>query len=149
MLQQDKPEDYCVGTGESHSVRDFVVTGFNYAGVEIEWQGKGIEEKGMIKSFDKKWNNILSEGQSIVEINPRYFRPTEVDFLQADISKAKEILKWQPKIKFDELVSIMVDHDMLLNGLVPPAKGIESVKNKGMTWTEHFSVELKEIANEI
>jgi GDPmannose 4,6-dehydratase len=149
MLQQDKPEDYCVGTGESHSVRDFVVTGFNYAGVEIEWHGSGIEEKGFVKSFDKKWDNVLREGQSIIEINTRYFRPTEVDFLQADISKAKEILHWQPKINFDELVSIMVDHDMLLNSLIPPAKGIESVKKKGMTWTEHFSVDLKEIANDI
>jgi GDPmannose 4,6-dehydratase len=149
MLQQDKPEDYCVGTGESHSVRDFLETALNYVGVELEWKGRGTEEQGIVRSVDPMWSDTLKIGQTIIEINPRYFRPTEVDFLQADISKAKEILKWQPRIMFNDLVQIMIDHDMLLNGLTPPAKGIESVKNKGMTWTEHFSVDFKEIVNEI
>lgn len=149
MLQQENPEDYCVGTGESHSVREFLETGLNYAGVELDWQGKGTDEKGIIKSIDKRWGNVLKTGQTIIEINPRYFRPTEVDFLKADISKAKRILKWQPRIMFKDLVMIMVDYDMIQNGLFPIEEGIESVKSKGLTWTEHFSVDFREITYEI
>ena len=149
MLQQDKPEDFCVGTGESNSVRDFLETGFEYVGIEIDWQGEGPDEKGIIKSVDKKWEGNLTPGQTIIEINPRYFRPTEVDYLKADITKAKKILNWQPRIMFRDLVMIMLDHDMMQNGLEPLKEGIRSVREKGLKWTDHFSVDFKEIANEI
>lgn len=137
MLQQDKPDDYVVGTGESHTIKEFLVRAFEYAGVELEFKGSGTEEKAYVKSLDPKWENRLKIGNIIVEIDPRYFRPTEVDFLQADITKAKERLGWQPRTTFEELVMIMADYDMLQNGLQPPGKGIEISKNRGYNWTNH------------
>jgi GDPmannose 4,6-dehydratase len=126
MLQQDKPDDYVIATGESHSVRDFVNLAFAHAGIEIEWRGKGLEEKGIIRSLSSNFqplhasrdpNSIslastLSVGDVIVEIDPRYFRPTEVGYLQGDAGKAKKKLGWEPKVRFKELVKIMVDADI-------------------------------------
>jgi GDPmannose 4,6-dehydratase len=137
MLQHDSPDDFAVGTGKSHSVREFLEMALNYAGVEIEWQGEGADTRGIVKSFEKKYSDILSDGQSIIEINPRYFRPTEVDFLQADISKAKKLLGWQPRVELEELVMIMTDHDLMNQGLEAPGKGIKSLENKGFGWTKH------------
>jgi len=137
ILQHDTPDDFVIGTGSSHSVREFVETAFNYTGVEIEWKGDGINEKGLIKSVSQKWNNVLKTGDSIIEIEPRYFRPTEVDFLQADISKAKRILNWEPKVYFDDIVKVMVDYDLLKAGCKPAGDGIKSIKSKGMDWTDH------------
>ena len=137
MLQQDRPEDYIIGTGESHTVREFLELAFNYVGIEIEWKGKGIHQKGIIKSldcrhryptFDKK------EGEVLIEVDPKYFRPTEVDFLLADARKAKEKLGWEPKIVFKELVKIMIDSDMELIGLKSKGEGISIIRNKGITW---------------
>jgi len=102
MMQKDKPEDFVIATGESHSVREFVELAFKRAGMDISWKGKGINEKGI----DKKTGKIL------VEIEPKYFRPLEVDSLLGDISKAKAKLNWKPKVQFEELVNLMVDHDM-------------------------------------
>lgn len=102
MLQQDKPDDYVIATGETHSVREFCEKAFECVGIDIEWVGSGIEEKGL----DSKTGRVL------VEIDPRYFRPTEVDLLIGDASKAKEKLHWQPKVTFDELVKMMVDSDL-------------------------------------
>jgi GDPmannose 4,6-dehydratase len=102
MLQQDKPEDFVIATNEAHSVREFVEESFNTIGVKIEWRGEGVDEKGI---------NAKS-GKTLVEINPRYFRPTEVDLLIGDYSKAKEKLGWEPKVKFAELVNIMMDADL-------------------------------------
>ncbi|AGB18539.1 GDP-mannose 4,6-dehydratase [Thermoanaerobacterium thermosaccharolyticum] len=102
MLQQDKPDDYVIATGETHSVREFCEKAFEYVGIDIEWVGSGIEEKGL----DSKTGRVL------VEIDPRYFRPTEVDLLIGDASKAKEKLHWQPKVTFDELVKMMVESDL-------------------------------------
>jgi GDPmannose 4,6-dehydratase len=102
MLQQDKPEDYVIATGETHSVREFVEYAFDQVGIEIEWQGKGVEEKGLRKGT----------GDVIIEIDPGYFRPTEVDILLGDPTKAKKELKWEPKVKFEELVRIMAKHDL-------------------------------------
>ncbi len=147
MLQADEPEDYAVGTGESHSVREFVETAFNYAGVEIEWQGEGVGTKGLVKS--NTFNSGPKPGDSIIEIDPRYFRPTEVDFLLADISKAKEILKWEPRVKFNELVQVMTDFDMMQNGLKAPGTGMKSVKEKGIAWTDHKFVNFLDINNEV
>lgn len=121
ILQQDKPEDYVIGTGESHSVREFVKLAFNYVGIEIEWNGNGMNEQGIIRSFSS--NCPLKVGDIVIEIDPRYFRPTEVDFLLADASKAKQKLGWKPEVTFKELVKIMVDADMKLTGFPSPGKG--------------------------
>jgi len=137
MLQQDEPDDYVVGTGDSHSVKEFVELAFSYAGIELEWRGEGVEEKGIVKSLEPHLTTYLSPGEIIIEIDPRYFRPTEVEFLQADITKAKKKLGWKPVVKFEHLVKIMVDYDMLQNGLKPKGEGIRISKELGYGWTNH------------
>jgi GDPmannose 4,6-dehydratase len=114
MLQQKKPDDYVVATGESHSVREFVELAFREIGMEIQWKGKGIKEKGIIKKVtsDKSRVTSLKQGDVVVEIDPRYFRPTEVDELLGDATKAKRKLGWSPKISFQEMVSTMVQNDV-------------------------------------
>jgi GDPmannose 4,6-dehydratase len=130
MLLQDAPDDYVIATGETHSVREFVNLAFNHAGIELEWKGTGISEKGVVKSFasnlypqssnglSSRASNLepltsnLRIGDAIIEIDPRYFRPLEVEFLQGDASKAKKKLNWEPKVRFKELVKIMVDSDI-------------------------------------
>jgi GDPmannose 4,6-dehydratase len=102
MLQQDEPDDYVIATGETHSVREFCEKAFECVGIKIEWVGSGIEEKGI----DSKTGRVL------VEVDPRYFRPTEVDLLIGDATKAKQKLGWQPKVTFDELVKMMVESDL-------------------------------------
>ncbi len=103
MLQHDKPEDFVIATGEQHSVREFATLAFHYAGIEIEWQGEGINEKGIDKST----------GKILIEVDPRFFRPSEVDQLLGDPTKAKTLLGWNPTAtSFNELVRIMVEHDM-------------------------------------
>lgn len=102
MLQQDKPDDYVLATNETHTVREFVEAAFKHVGIEIDWKGKGIQEKGI----DRHTCN------TIIEVDPKYFRPTEVDILIGDYSKAKKELGWEPKIKFDELVKLMVKADL-------------------------------------
>jgi GDPmannose 4,6-dehydratase len=104
MLQQDKPDDFVIATGESHSVREFAELAFKNVGIEIEWVGKDVNEKGIRKGTD----------EVIIEIDPKYFRPTEVDFLLGDPTKAKNKLGWTPKVKFEELVKIMSDYDLKL-----------------------------------
>ena len=101
MLQQNKPEDYCIATGIQHSVRDFVEIAWAHLGRKINWKGKGVNEKG----YDKE------SGKLIVAIDPRYFRPTEVETLLGDSSKARANLGWEPKITFQELVTEMMEHD--------------------------------------
>ncbi|ADR19857.1 GDP-mannose 4,6-dehydratase [Calditerrivibrio nitroreducens] len=137
MLQQDHPDDYVVGTGESHTVREFVENAFSYAGIEIEWKGKKEEEKGYVKSVIKDWEGIIKEGDILIEVDPKYFRPTEVEFLQADITKAIEKLGWQPRTTFNELVKIMVDYDMLALDLTPPGEGIKVCQDKNFLYTHH------------
>ncbi|XP_052853222.1 GDP-mannose 4,6 dehydratase [Drosophila gunungcola] len=104
MLQRDSPSDYVIATGETHSVREFVEAAFKHIGREITWQGKGVEEVGVESS----------SGVVRVRINPKYFRPTEVDLLQGDASKAKRELDWAPKVSFLELVSDMMKADIEL-----------------------------------
>lgn len=137
MLQAEEPDDYVVGTGESHSVREFVEKAFGYVGVEIEWKGEGVKEKGIVKSVDNRWSHVLRPGDIIIEIDPKYFRPTEVEHLQADITKAREKLGWEPRTTFEELVMIMVDYDMKLLDLNAPGKGFEVCQEKGFHYTEH------------
>jgi GDPmannose 4,6-dehydratase len=102
ILQQDEPEDYVIATGKQHSVREFVEAAFHEVGIRIRWQGKGVDEKG----YDTDTGNV------IVEVDTRYFRPTEVDTLLGDPSKAKKKLGWKPKVTFRELVSEMVREDL-------------------------------------
>ena len=137
MLQQDKPEDFVIGTGESHTVREFVELAFSYAGVEIEWKGKGTVEKGIVRSLSVTASKNCKVGDALIEIDPRYFRPTEVDFLLADASKAKKLLGWEPRVVFKELVKIMVDADMELAGLIPPGEGEKILRDKNILWTRN------------
>ena len=102
ILQHDTPDDFVLASGKMHSVRDFVNLSFEKINIEIEWEGKGEQEKG----FDKK------TGKCIVEVDPRYFRPTEVDQLLGNPSKARNLLNWETKISFEDLVSEMVDSDL-------------------------------------
>lgn len=103
MLQHDKPEDFVIATGETHTVREFVTLAFKEVGIEIEWKGTGIKEKGVDK------NN----GKVLVEVDSKYFRPTEVELLLGDPTKAKKVLGWNPtKTSFKELVKIMVKSDL-------------------------------------
>ncbi|MBU0571096.1 MAG: GDP-mannose 4,6-dehydratase [Candidatus Omnitrophica bacterium] len=139
MLQQDKPGDYVIGTGESYSVREFAELAFKYAGIEMEWQDDGVNEKGVIKAIDDKLQKrkTLKKGQELIKIDERYFRPAEVDFLKADIAKAKKELNWEPRINFDELVKIMVDYDLKLVGEEYPGQGEKLSKTKGFGYTKH------------
>ena len=102
MLQQEKPEDFVIATGEQHTVREFCTLAFKYAGIELEWQGEGLEEKGIDKNT----------GKVLVEVDPKYFRPAEVQTLLGDPTKARTVLGWNPrKTSFDELVRLMVESD--------------------------------------
>ena len=102
MLQQNEPDDYVVATGVKRTVRDFVNYSFNELGIELDWKGEGVEEKGIDKST----------GKILVEVDPKYFRPAEVELLIGDPSKAKEKLGWEPEVTLKELVSMMVKHDL-------------------------------------
>lgn len=101
MLQTDQPDDYVLATNETHTVREFIEESFRVLGEEIIWKGKGVDEVGILKS----------SGKEVIGINPKYFRPTEVDLLIGDYSKAKEKLGWEPKTRFKDLVRIMVESD--------------------------------------
>lgn len=110
MLQQDQPEDYVLSTNECHSVREFVEKSFAVVGVPIQWQGSGEEEVGV----------DARNGRVLVRVDPRYYRPTEVDLLLGDSTKARKRLGWKPRVQFDELVQEMTLAD------------IESVKTNGV-----------------
>ena len=102
MLQQPEPDDFVIATGEDHTVREFCTLAFRYAGIDLHWEGKGIDEKG-----------IDGQGRVLVEVDPKYFRPSEVEHLLGDPSKAETVLGWNPrKTSFEQLVKIMVDYDM-------------------------------------
>lgn len=101
MMQQDEPEDFVIATGETHTVREFCEVAFSELGMQLKWQGEGVDEKGI----------DMKTGKTLIKVNPRYFRPTEVDILIGDASKAKEKLCWQPKVKFAELAHMMARKD--------------------------------------
>ena len=119
MLQQDHPDDYVLATGETHTVRSFVEKAFAKVGMPIEWRGEGVEEKG----YD------VTSGQCVVEIDPRYFRPTEVDLLIGDPTKAFENLGWRHETKLDQLVAEMVREDLKVMARNVPMAGA----NKGLS----------------
>jgi GDPmannose 4,6-dehydratase len=114
ILQQDKPEDFVIATGETRSVREFAEQAFLEIGVSLQWKGSGIDEKGIIASVapDCEYAGAFKPGQIVVEVDPRYFRPTEVDLLLGDSSKAREMLGWKPRTSFSQLVKEMVGSDM-------------------------------------
>ncbi len=113
MLQQDEPDDYVIATGEEHSVREFVEQAAKEVGIEIKWQGSGIDEVGIVSSLvDPPETMGPARGDIIVRIDPRYFRPTEVDTLLGDPTKAREKLGWQSRTTFQQLVSEMVQSDI-------------------------------------
>ena len=101
MLQQEEADDFVIATGEQYSVREFVEIGCKKLGMSVTWQGEGVDEKG----YD-------ANGQCIVAVDPQYFRPTEVETLLGDASKAKQLLGWEPEITFDELVTEMIEYDL-------------------------------------
>jgi len=101
MLQQTKPDDFVLATGESHTVRDFVERAFAHVGIQIEWHGNGLDEKAI----------HTKTGKTLVEIDPQFFRPKEVNYLLGDAAKAKDILGWKPRVYFDDLVSDMMNAD--------------------------------------
>jgi GDPmannose 4,6-dehydratase len=119
ILQHDKADDFVLATGETHSVRKFIELTFKHLGIEIEWKGKNEQEKGIISRIDReksigKFQSIstqVKQGDEIIEINPTYYRPTEVDLLLGNADKAKRELGWTPKVKFEELVKIMIESD--------------------------------------
>lgn len=138
MLQQDKPDDYVIGTGEAHSVREFIDHAFSYAGIDILWRGKGVKEKGIVNALNPRLGTPLSlkKGDTVIEIDPEYFRPNEVNCLRADITKAKRKLKWEPKIKFSNLIKIMVDYDLKKAGILPPGQGLNICRQKRFSYIE-------------
>ena len=112
ILQADKADDWVIATGKTHSVKDFVNLAFNEIGVEIEYRGEGINEKGFISKCDDKFN--LEIGKEVLSIDPAYFRPTEVDVLIGDPSKAKNELGWVPEYTLETLVKDMISSDLKL-----------------------------------
>jgi len=114
MLQQDQPEDFVVATGETHSVREFVELAFEEVGIKIVWRGEGLDEQGV----------DAESGKVLVDVDPKYFRPAEVDLLIGDPSKAKEKLKWSAQISFKELVQTMVEEDMKLFSSKNPSSDV-------------------------
>jgi len=104
MLQQSEPDDYVMATGVTTTVRDFINMAFKEAGINLTWKGKGVDEKGINQA----------DGRVLVEIDPRYFRPAEVELLIGDPSKAKSKLGWEPKVQLPELVRMMMKHDIEL-----------------------------------
>ena len=111
ILQQDVPDDYVIGTGESHSVREFVAESFAYAG--LDWE-------------------------KYVKIDPKYYRPTEVEFLHSDASKARDRLGWRPRVSFQELVRIMIDYDLEAEGLTSPGEGRKILARKNLGWAKDY-----------
>jgi len=134
MLQQKTPDDYVIATGETHSVREFVEMSFSLIGIEIQWKGKGVKEKGIIETVNSYqlpvsgksrksskaphsspvMHHRLRSGDTVVAIDPRYYRPTEVDLLLGDPSKAEKKLGWKAKVKLPELVKMMMESDLNL-----------------------------------
>lgn len=119
MLQQEEPDDYVIATGDTHSVREFVELAAEELGMKIEWRGEGLDEVGIVKSIENKNlgklnNNEIRDtltNKPIIRVDSRYFRPTEVDILLGDATKAKKKLDWTPKTNLKELVKIMVKYD--------------------------------------
>lgn len=113
MLQQETPDDFVIATGQQQSVRDFVNIAARELGIHLRWEGEGLEEIGIVESVDQADDSIkVQPGQTVVRVDPRYFRPTEVETLLGNPAKAKEKLGWTPRITFEQLVEEMVRYDL-------------------------------------
>lgn len=112
MLQQEQPEDFVIATGVQYSVRKFIEMSSLQLGITIEWQGEGVDEKGIVAAIHGDKAPALKQGQTIVAIDPKYFRPTEVETLLGDPTKAKKKLGWEPRITLQDMVVEMVEHDL-------------------------------------
>lgn len=125
MLQRDLADDFVLATGESHTIREFCELAFREVGIELEWEGKGEHEQGIVRTVNSEQLKVMSEkleskthnsklktGDVVVEVSPSYYRPTEVDYLIGDARKAKEKLGWEAKVRFEELVKVMVEADL-------------------------------------
>lgn len=115
MLKHSKPDDYVIASGKSHTVREFAEKAANLLDFNLEWQGEGVNEKGIDSNT----------GKIIIEVSPKFYRPLDVDYLQGDSSKARRVLNWAPKVTFDKLIEIMVDADLKL---VKKIKNLEALK---------------------
>ena len=111
MLQQDEPDDFVIATGKQYSVRDFVVSAARDIGLTLRFEGTGVEEYGVVASVDSDKTPAIKKGDVILKIDPRYFRPSEVETLLGDASKAKNKLGWVPEISFDDMVKEMMQYD--------------------------------------
>lgn len=131
MLQQEMPEDFVIASGEQHSVRDFVNAAADELGVGLRWQGEGIDETGIIDRLPDGYAGQLKVGQTIVRVDSRYFRPTEVETLLGDATKAKEKLGWVPETSFSDLVAEMMRSDL------EEAQKDELCKSKGFSVLNH------------
>jgi GDPmannose 4,6-dehydratase len=116
MLQQEKPEDFVIATGEQHSVREFATAAAGEVGIKLRWKGKGAKETAIAESVSgaAAESRSPSVDQTLIRVDPRYFRPTEVDALLGDPSKARTKLKWKPKVRFADLVKEMAREDLAL-----------------------------------
>jgi GDPmannose 4,6-dehydratase len=114
MLQQDKPEDFVISTGIQFSVREFIVRSARQLGITLIFEGKGGDERAMVAAIDGDDAPALKVGDEVVKIDPRYYRPTEVETLLGDSTKAKEKLGWEPEITIDEMIAEMVGNDLML-----------------------------------
>ena len=112
MLQQNEPNDYVIATGKQYSVKEFVKWSAEFLGIEIAFKGEGVDEVGIIKSFDKGKFPNLSIGKEIIKVDPKYYRPAEVEELLGDASKAKNDLGWKPEISAKEMCKDMIEHDL-------------------------------------
>lgn len=132
MLQQDNPEDFVIATGKQYSVKDFVNAAAAELGVSLRWKGEGVDEVGIVDEIKKEISDCgIQVGSTIVRVDPRYFRPTEVETLLGDPTKAKEKLGWQPKTSFEQLVAEMMRYDL------DEARRDELCKSKGFTVLNH------------
>ena len=113
MLQHEKPDDFVIASGNSTSVRDFVKKAFNCAGISVQFSGKGLNEKAVVTQLNGE-NLKIKIGQEVLIVDSNYYRPTEVDLLQGDATKAKKILGWKPKYSIDKMVQEMVQSDLEL-----------------------------------
>jgi GDPmannose 4,6-dehydratase len=138
MLQQQVPEDFVIATGKAHSVREFVEKAFDAIGIHLAWRGSGIEETAVIDSvsFSENCRNSLKKppepGQIVVSIDPRYFRPAEVEFLLGDPTKAETVLGWKPRMGFEELIRTMVERDLM------EARRDFTIEKEGFQIYNHF-----------
>jgi GDPmannose 4,6-dehydratase len=130
ILQAEKPEDWIIATGKTTSVREFIIMCFDYLGIEIEFKGNGVDEKGYIKRCEKI-DYQLPIGKEVINIDSKYYRPTEVDLLIGDASKAKEKLGWMPEYSVKELINEMMDSDLDLfkKDIILKEKGYRTLKN--------------------